>query len=170
MELMRPTLRTHLCLNLETLCGGWRGGGRSLGPRGCWPFPPPIPPAAWRHGPGGDKPPHRCVACTDVLCRTPASAGRGAGVSGGCRGPWGGLLLSPRLLWSEDAQGCVMLNPEPLLSQTSLCNLPKLEGRSEANPVLGCDLLAEGHVLLTELHRDQRCLHFRCPLIERKEK
>ena len=37
-------------------------------------------------------------------------------------------------------------------------------------PVLGCDLLAEGHVLLTELHRDQRCLHFRCPLIERKEK
>ena len=42
---------------------------------------------------------------------------------------------------------------------------------SHTFPVLGCDLLAgEGHVLLAELHRDQCCLHFRCPLIERKEK
>lgn len=87
MELMRPTLRTHVWVNLETLQGGWGGEGEG----GVWaprllavpPHPTPVLCLPVCHGLGGDELAHGCVACTEVwvpdtcVCRE------------GCRGSWG---------------------------------------------------------------------------------
>lgn len=45
-------------------------------------------------------------------------------------GQHGGTLLSPRLLQSRDAQGCVMLNPHP--AQAGPLHPPEVGGEAEA--------------------------------------
>lgn len=100
MELMRPTLRTHLCLNLETLWGGWgvERGQEEFGPKVAGHSPLPVPRLPGHHGPGGDKLPHGCVACAGIRVQDTCVCRAGCWGVWGRRGPWGGLLLSPRLL------------------------------------------------------------------------